>query len=34
MSHDFPLDMQQKEVREMVSSSNTGEPFPKLSQEK
>lgn len=32
MSHDFPLDMQQKEVREMVSSANTGEPFPNISQ--
>jgi hypothetical protein len=30
MSHDFPLDMQSKEVKEMVSSGNTGEPFPKL----
>jgi aryl-alcohol dehydrogenase-like predicted oxidoreductase len=31
MSHDFPLDMQQKEVREMIDSGNTGEPFPKSS---
>ena len=29
MSHDFPLDMQQKEVQEMVNTENTGEPFPK-----
>jgi uncharacterized protein len=28
-THGFPLDMQQKEVQEMVSSENTGEPFPK-----
>jgi hypothetical protein len=32
LSHDFPLDMQQKEVREMVSSGTTGEPFPNISQ--
>jgi aryl-alcohol dehydrogenase-like predicted oxidoreductase len=29
MSHDFPLDTQSKEVKEMVSSQNTGDPFPK-----
>lgn len=28
-SHGFPLDMQQKEVKEMVNPKNTGEPFPK-----
>lgn len=33
LSHDFPLDMQQKEVREMVSSGNTGDPFPKLNSQ-
>lgn len=32
MSHDFPLDMQQKEVQEMVNSANTGEAFPKPKQ--
>jgi uncharacterized protein len=33
MAHDFPLDMQSKEVKEMVSSGNTGEPFPKRNQQ-
>jgi aryl-alcohol dehydrogenase-like predicted oxidoreductase len=33
LSHGFPLDMQQKEVREMVSSGNTGKPFPDLKQQ-
>ena len=33
MSHDFPLDMQQKEVTEMVNSANTGEPFPDISKQ-
>lgn len=29
MAHSFPLDMQQKEVKEMVrATQNTGEPFP------
>jgi aryl-alcohol dehydrogenase-like predicted oxidoreductase len=32
MAHDFPLDMEQKEVKEMMASTeNTGHPFPKLS---
>ncbi len=30
LSHHFPLDMEQKEVQEMVNPENTGEPFPKL----
>ena len=30
LSHDFPLDMQSKEVQEMVKPQNTGEPFPRL----
>ncbi len=30
--HEFPLDMQQKEVKEMLGSSeNTGKPYPKYS---
>jgi hypothetical protein len=33
LSHGFPLDMQQKEVKEMVNSENTGEPFPGLNQQ-
>lgn len=32
MAHDFPLDMQSKEVKEMVSSGNTGDPFPKINR--
>jgi hypothetical protein len=33
LSHQFPLDMQQVEVKEMVGAAqNTGHPFPKLSQ--
>jgi uncharacterized protein len=29
LSHDFPLDMQQKEVKEMLrATDNTGKPFP------
>jgi len=31
LTHTFPLDMQQVEVKEMVDSSNTGHPFPKVS---
>ena len=30
MSHDFPLDMQSIEVKEMVTSGNTGDAFPKV----
>jgi aryl-alcohol dehydrogenase-like predicted oxidoreductase len=31
MSHEYPLDLKQKEVQEMVKETeNTGEPFPKL----
>jgi hypothetical protein len=31
LAHDFPLDMQQIEVRQMVKSTdNTGEPYPKV----
>jgi aryl-alcohol dehydrogenase-like predicted oxidoreductase len=34
LAHDFPLDMQQKEVQEMVKATqNTGEPFPKPQQQ-
>ena len=29
LSHSFPLDLKQKEVQEMVNSSNTGDAFPK-----
>jgi hypothetical protein len=30
LAHDFPLDMQQKEVKEMLGESqNTGTPYPK-----
>ncbi len=30
MAHDFPLDLQQKEVKEMIGASeNTGKPYPK-----
>jgi uncharacterized protein len=33
MAHSFPLDMQQKEVKEMVrATENTGNPYPKLEQ--
>ena len=31
-SHDFPLDMKQKEVQEMVNPANTGDAFPKPAQ--
>jgi predicted aldo/keto reductase-like oxidoreductase len=32
LAHEFPLDMQQKEVKEMLGSSeNTGKPYPKYS---
>jgi uncharacterized protein len=31
LAHEFPLDMQQKEVKEMMDSTvNTGHPYPKL----
>ncbi|MGB7438611.1 MAG: aldo/keto reductase [Candidatus Acidiferrum sp.] len=31
LAHEYPLDMQQKEVKEMIdSTSNTGHPFPKI----
>jgi uncharacterized protein len=30
LSHDFPLDLQQQEVQEMVNSENTGHAFPQL----
>jgi uncharacterized protein len=31
LAHEFPLDLQQKEVKEMIdSTSNTGHPYPKL----
>ena len=34
LAHDFPLDMQQKEVQEMVNATvNTGDPFPKPQQQ-
>jgi len=33
LAHDFPLDMNQPEVKEMVrATENTGRPFPKVSQ--
>jgi len=33
LAHDFPLDMQQKEVKEMMKESeNTGHPYPELKQ--
>jgi predicted aldo/keto reductase-like oxidoreductase len=33
MAHDFPLDMEQKEVQEMMrATENTGHPFPQLEQ--
>ena len=33
LAHEFPLDMQQAEVKEMMKSSeNTGLPFPRLNQ--
>jgi hypothetical protein len=33
MAHDFPLDEKQKEVQEMMrSTENTGRPFPQLEQ--
>jgi hypothetical protein len=28
LAHDFPLDMESVEVKEMVQASNTGHPFP------
>ena len=35
LAHDFPLDMQQKEAREMMrSTENTGHPYPELQKEK
>jgi uncharacterized protein len=34
LAHNFPIDLQQKEVQEMVhETENTGEPFPKLKQQ-
>jgi uncharacterized protein len=31
MAHEFPLDMQSVEVKEMVNATeNTGDPFPKI----
>ena len=34
LAHDFPLDMQQKEVKEMVQATqNTGDPYPKIPQQ-
>jgi aryl-alcohol dehydrogenase-like predicted oxidoreductase len=34
ISHNFPLDMQQAEVKEMLGATeNTGHPYPKLSQQ-
>jgi hypothetical protein len=32
LAHDFPLDMQSKEVKEMVAAENTGKAFPKPQQ--
>ena len=33
MAHEFPLDMQSVEVREMVGAAeNTGHPFPERKQ--
>ena len=33
LAHDFPLDEQSKEVKEMMQATqNTGDPFPKLPQ--
>lgn len=33
LAHDFPLDMQQKEVKEMLGESqNTGKPYPKYQE--
>jgi uncharacterized protein len=33
LAHEFPIDMQSKEVREMLdSTSNTGHPYPRLQQ--
>jgi uncharacterized protein len=35
LAHEFPLDQQQKEVKEMMKSTdNTGHPFPQLQKEK
>jgi predicted aldo/keto reductase-like oxidoreductase len=34
MAHEFPLDMQSKEVQEMMkATNNTGDPFPKLQEQ-
>ncbi len=34
LAHDFPLDMQSKEVQEMMKSTlNDGHPFPRLEQQ-
>jgi hypothetical protein len=32
LAHEFPLDMESKEVKEMVASGNTGDAFPKAQQ--
>ena len=33
LAHDFPLDMQQLEVKQMLKATdNTGKPFPQVSQ--
>ncbi len=35
LSHKFPVDMQQKEVKEMLGASqNTGKPYPKFQEQK
>jgi aryl-alcohol dehydrogenase-like predicted oxidoreductase len=35
LAHEFPLDMQQKEVKEMMrSTENTGHPYPQLEKAK
>ena len=35
LAHDFPLDTEQKEVKEMMKATeNDGHPFPELSKEK
>jgi hypothetical protein len=35
LAHDFPLNQQQKEVKEMMQSTdNTGHPFPQLTEQK
>jgi hypothetical protein len=35
LAHEFPLDLQQKEVKEMMrSTENTGHPYPQMEKEK